>query len=59
MSLLVVCLFVCVLWSRRREHSLLLDVMLVLYRREWFTREAMPYVRRTLSKCGMRMDDMD
>ncbi|KAL2083174.1 hypothetical protein ACEWY4_020947 [Coilia grayii] len=43
----------------RREHSLLLDVMLVLYRREWFTREALPYVRRTLSKCGMRMDDTD
>ncbi|XP_062375171.1 kinesin heavy chain [Sardina pilchardus] len=41
----------------KREHSLLLDVMLVLYKREWFTQEAVPYVRRTLSKCGMRVDD--
>lgn len=45
--------------SRRREHSLLLDVMLVLYKREWFAQEAVPYVRRTLSKCGMKVDEMN
>lgn len=45
--------------SRKREHSLLLDVMLVLYKREWFTQEAVPYVRRTLNKCGMRVDQMN
>ncbi|XP_028846039.1 kinesin-like protein KIF3B [Denticeps clupeoides] len=43
----------------RREHSLLLDVMLILYKREWFAEEAMPYVRRTLSKCGMSVEGMD
>ncbi|KAK2843745.1 hypothetical protein Q7C36_011960 [Tachysurus vachellii] len=43
----------------RREHSLLLDVMLVLYRREWFLQDAMPYVRRTLKKCGLSLDDSD
>ncbi|XP_042560731.1 coiled-coil domain-containing protein 6-like [Clupea harengus] len=43
----------------RREHSLLLDVMLVLYKREWFAQEAVPYVRRTLSKCGMKVDEMN
>ncbi|XP_058604675.1 uncharacterized protein si:ch211-63b16.4 isoform X1 [Onychostoma macrolepis] len=43
----------------RREHSLLLDVMLVLYRREWFLQDAIPYVRRTLRKCGLRPEDID
>ncbi|TRY83788.1 hypothetical protein DNTS_035360 [Danionella cerebrum] len=43
----------------KREHSLLLDVMLVLYRREWFLQDALPYVRRTLRKCGLRPEDMD
>ncbi|XP_058255809.1 uncharacterized protein si:ch211-63b16.4 isoform X2 [Hemibagrus wyckioides] len=43
----------------RREHSLLLDVMLVLYKREWFLQDAMPYVRRTLKKCGLTLDDSD
>lgn len=51
--------FVCLFLSRKREHSLLLDVMLVLYKREWFTQEAVPYVRRTLNKCGMRVDEMN
>ncbi|XP_072546224.1 uncharacterized protein [Salminus brasiliensis] len=40
----------------RREHSLLLDVMLVLYKREWFLQDAMPYVRRTLRKCGLSLE---
>ncbi|XP_055028830.2 uncharacterized protein [Misgurnus anguillicaudatus] len=43
----------------RREHSLLLDVMLVLYRREWFLQDAIPYVRRTLRKCGLKPEDID
>ncbi|KAF4084364.1 hypothetical protein AMELA_G00128050 [Ameiurus melas] len=43
----------------RREHSLLLDVMLVLYKREWFLQDAMPYVRRTLKKCGLTLEDSD
>ncbi|KAK3538276.1 hypothetical protein QTP70_034437 [Hemibagrus guttatus] len=43
----------------RREHSLLLDVMVVLYKREWFLQDAMPYVRRTLKKCGLTLDDSD
>ncbi|KAG5831092.1 hypothetical protein ANANG_G00300190 [Anguilla anguilla] len=43
----------------KREHGLLLDVMLVLYRRGWFAEDAVPYVRRTLRKCGMRLKDMD
>ncbi|XP_062863951.1 kinesin-like protein KIF3C [Trichomycterus rosablanca] len=43
----------------RREHSLLLDVMLVLYKREWFLQDAMPYVRRTLKKCGLTLEDTD
>ncbi|XP_016414120.1 kinesin heavy chain [Sinocyclocheilus rhinocerous] len=43
----------------RREHSLLLDVMLILYRREWFLQDAIPYVRRTLRKCGLRPEDID
>ncbi|XP_053365611.1 kinesin-II 95 kDa subunit isoform X3 [Clarias gariepinus] len=43
----------------RREHSLLLDVMLVLYKREWFLQDAMPYVRRTLKKCGLNLEDSD
>ncbi|XP_051502385.1 kinesin-like protein KIF3A [Myxocyprinus asiaticus] len=43
----------------RREHSLLLDVMLVLYRREWFLQDAIPYVRRTFRKCGLRPEDID
>ncbi|XP_061084689.1 kinesin-related protein 3 [Conger conger] len=43
----------------RREHSLLLDVMLILYRRGWFAADAIPYVRRTLRKCGMRLKDTD
>ncbi|XP_056120281.1 kinesin-like protein Klp68D isoform X1 [Rhinichthys klamathensis goyatoka] len=43
----------------RREHSLLLDMMLALYRREWFQQDAIPYVRRTLRKCGLRPEDID
>ncbi|XP_067310693.1 kinesin-II 85 kDa subunit isoform X2 [Pseudorasbora parva] len=43
----------------RREHSLLLDMMLVLYRREWFLQDAIPYVRRTLRKCGLKPEDID
>ncbi|XP_037397851.1 kinesin heavy chain [Pygocentrus nattereri] len=43
----------------RREHTLLLDVMLVLYKREWFLQDAMPYVRRTLRKCGLSLDHTD
>ncbi|KAI4875572.1 hypothetical protein NFI96_020786, partial [Prochilodus magdalenae] len=43
----------------RREHSLLLDVMLVLYKREWFLQDAMPYVRRTLRKCGLTLEHTD
>ncbi|XP_076834819.1 uncharacterized protein LOC143480842 isoform X2 [Brachyhypopomus gauderio] len=43
----------------RREHSLLLDVMLVLYKREWFLQDAVPYVRRTLTKCGLTLGDAD
>ncbi|XP_036449589.1 kinesin heavy chain [Colossoma macropomum] len=43
----------------RREHSLLLDVMLVLYKREWFLQDAMPYVRRTLRKCGLSLEHTD
>ncbi|KAL6478400.1 hypothetical protein MHYP_G00142350 [Metynnis hypsauchen] len=44
---------------KRREHTLLLDVMLVLYKREWFLQDAMPYVRRTLRKCGLSLDHTD
>ncbi len=33
------CSWFCVVFCRRREHSLLLDVMLVLYRREWFLQD--------------------
>ncbi|XP_049320102.1 uncharacterized protein si:ch211-63b16.4 [Astyanax mexicanus] len=40
----------------RREHSLLLDMMLVLYKREWFLQDAMPYVCRTLRKCGLSLE---
>ncbi|XP_036403065.1 kinesin heavy chain [Megalops cyprinoides] len=43
----------------RREHSLLLDVMLVLYKRGWFADDAVPYVQRTLRKCGLRLNDVD
>ncbi|XP_066507565.1 kinesin-like protein KIF3C [Hoplias malabaricus] len=43
----------------QREHSLLLDVMLVLYKREWFLQDAMPYVRRTLRKCGLTLEHTD
>ncbi|KAI5622820.1 kinesin-like protein KIN-10C [Silurus asotus] len=50
---------VCALIHIRREHSLLLDVMLVLYKRAWFLQDAMPYVRRTLKKCGLTLDDSD
>ncbi|XP_072565634.1 uncharacterized protein [Paramormyrops kingsleyae] len=43
----------------RREHSLLRDVMLILYRRRWFVDDAVPYVRRTLRKCGAKLDPLD
>ncbi|MFT7819394.1 kinesin-like protein K39 isoform X2, partial [Arapaima gigas] len=43
----------------RREHSLLRDVMLISYRRQWFREDAVPYVRRTLRKCGTQLDPLD
>ncbi|KAI1894757.1 hypothetical protein AGOR_G00119030 [Albula goreensis] len=43
----------------KREHNLLLDVMLILYKRGWFMEDAIPYVKRTLRKCGMTLNDMD
>ncbi|XP_048865390.1 uncharacterized protein si:ch211-63b16.4 [Brienomyrus brachyistius] len=43
----------------RREHSLLRDVMLILYRRRWFVDDAVPYVRRTLRKCGAKLGPPD
>ncbi|KAJ8402673.1 hypothetical protein AAFF_G00363450 [Aldrovandia affinis] len=43
----------------KREHNLLLDVMLILYKRGWFVEDAVPYVKRTLRKCGMRLNDVD
>ncbi|KAG9344190.1 hypothetical protein JZ751_010859, partial [Albula glossodonta] len=43
----------------KREHNLLLDVMLILYKRGWFVEDAIPYVKRTLKKCGMTLNDMD
>ncbi|XP_068135706.1 putative golgin subfamily A member 6-like protein 3 [Hyperolius riggenbachi] len=37
----------------KRERNLLLDVMVIMYERRWFVDEAIPYVRRTLRKCGI------
>ncbi|XP_066552872.1 kinesin-like protein KIF3C [Amia ocellicauda] len=42
----------------KRERNLLLDVMVILYTRRWFVDDALPHVRRTLKKCGMRLEDM-
>ncbi|XP_053140250.1 uncharacterized protein LOC128339825 [Hemicordylus capensis] len=36
-----------------RERNLLLDVMVIMYTRRWFLEEAIPYIRRTLKKCGI------
>ncbi|CAM4541200.1 unnamed protein product [Caretta caretta] len=41
----------------KRERNLLLDVMLLMYTRRWFLEEAIPYVRRTLKKCGVNSED--
>ncbi|XP_067421538.1 uncharacterized protein [Emydura macquarii macquarii] len=41
----------------KRERNLLLDVMLIMYTRRWFLEEAIPYVRRTLRKCGVNLED--
>ncbi|XP_030413711.1 uncharacterized protein LOC115649174 isoform X2 [Gopherus evgoodei] len=41
----------------KRERNLLLDVMLLMYTRRWFLEEAIPYIRRTLRKCGVNSED--
>ncbi|XP_033874209.3 uncharacterized protein si:ch211-63b16.4 isoform X1 [Acipenser ruthenus] len=43
----------------KRERNLLLDVMVIMYTRRWFIEEAMPHVKRTIRKCGMRLEDTD
>ncbi|XP_068796429.1 myosin-9-like isoform X1 [Struthio camelus] len=41
----------------KRERNLLLDVMLIVYTRRWFLEEAVPYIRRTLEKCRVNLED--
>ncbi|XP_039593970.1 kinesin-like protein Klp68D isoform X2 [Polypterus senegalus] len=43
----------------KREHTLLLDMMVIMFTRKWFVEEAVPHIKRTLKKCGMRLEDTD